>query len=135
MTGYDKPLPKLNSDTRPFWEGCKKHELRFQRCLGCGHVIWPSSIICPKCHARDTEWIVASGHGIVYTYATYHVAYHPGFLSDIPYVVAIVELDEGPHLLTNIINCRVDDVKCGMDVTVVWEDVTPEISLPKFSPD
>ena len=99
---YEKPLPKINSDVKPFWEGCKNHELRFQKCQACGHVRWPASIICPECHKKETEWIIACGHGTIYTYAVYHIAYHPGFVNDIPYVVAIVELDEGPHLLTNM---------------------------------
>lgn len=131
---YDKPLPKLNADVKPFWDGCKKHELRFQKCQACGHVRWPPSILCPECHQKETQWIIAGGHGTLYTYAVYHIAYHPGFANDIPYVVAIVELDEGPHLLTNIIDCRPREISCGMNVIVAWEDVTPDITLPKFKP-
>jgi uncharacterized protein len=134
IMAYNKPLPKLNSDAKPFWDGCKNHELRFQQCQACGHVRWPSSIICPKCNKRETRWVIAGGHGTIYTYAVYHIAYHPGFSDDIPYVVAIVELDEGPHLLTNIINCNHQEIRCGMDVIVVWDDVTPETTVPKFRP-
>lgn len=133
--GYDKPLPKVNSDTKPFWDGCRNHVLTFQRCNACSHIMWPSSIICPQCHSRDSQWTAADGHGTVYTYAVYHVSYHTGFAGELPYVVAIVKLDEGPHLLTNIIGCRPEEVKCGMGVTVSWDDVTPEVTLPKFRPD
>jgi uncharacterized OB-fold protein len=130
--GYDKPLPKINPDNKAFWEGCARHELKFQKCASCSHVIWPASIICPECHSREMEWISSKGHGTIYTYAVYHAVYHPGFAGDIPYVVAIVELDEGPHLLTNIVGCKSSEVECGLDVCVVWDDITPDVSLPKF---
>jgi uncharacterized OB-fold protein len=76
--GYKKPLPKPNSDTRPFWNGCRDHELRFQRCKECGHVRWPPSIICPRCYSTETEWIVSNGRGRVYSFVVYHVAFHGG---------------------------------------------------------
>gem|GEM_PF-5456312 len=100
---YEKPLPKVNADTERFWEGCRTHELRFQQCSTCGHVRFPPSVLCPQCHARELTWIAAGGTGKIYTYAIYHVAYYPGFLGEIPYVVAVVELDEGPRMLTNIV--------------------------------
>jgi len=131
---YNKPLPKLNADSKPFWSGCREHELRFQKCNKCGLIRWPPSIICPKCHSRDVRWIVASGRGKVYSFVVYHIAYQPAFKDDLPYTVAIVELEEGPHLLTNIVNCSPDDVSCDMPVKVMWDDVTEEFSLPKFEP-
>jgi uncharacterized OB-fold protein len=134
MGEYNKPIPNINGDTKEFWVGCKKHELRFQKCKACGHVRWPASIICPVCYSEETEWMVAKGKGRVYTFVVYHVAYHPGFVNDLPYVVADVELEEGPRLLTNIVGCRPDEVKCEMIVEVTWEDVTEEFSLPKFRP-
>ena len=130
----DKPLPQTNSDTQPFWEGCRAHELRFQKCMECGHVRWPPSMICPECHADRMEWITSGGKGGVYTYAVYHRAFHPAFKDDLPYVSAIVELAEGPHLLTNIIGCEPEEVRCDMPVKVVWEDATDVFSLPKFKP-
>ena len=134
MADYNKPLPNVNGDTREFWTGCKAHELRFQKCKDCGHMRWPASMICPMCYSRDTQWIIASGKGKVYTFVVYHVAYHPGFEDDLPYVVADVELEEGPRLLTNIVGCRPDEVKCDMPVEVTWERITEEFSLPKFRP-
>jgi hypothetical protein len=131
---YNKPLPNVDGDTQEFWAGCKEHELRFQKCKDCGHIRWPASMICPMCYSRDTQWIIASGKGKVYTFVVYHVAYHPGFEDDLPYVVADVELEEGPRLLTNIVGCRPDEVKCDMPVEVTWEHITEEFSLPKFRP-
>ena len=131
---YKKPLPKPNSDTRPFWDGCRGHQLKFQKCRNCHHVRWPPSVICPQCYSNDAEWITASGRGTVYTYAVYQQAFHEAFKDDIPYVTAVVELEEGPHLITNVIDCKPDELKCDMPVEVVWNDVTTEFSLPKFSP-
>ena len=91
-------------------------------------------MICPKCHSRKTAWIQARGRGKVYTYAVYHQAFHPAFRDDVPYVVAVVELEEGPHILTNIVGCGHEKVRCDMPVEVTWEDVTKEYSLPKFQP-
>lgn len=134
MNTYTKPLPNVNDDNKEFWTGCKAHQLRFQRCQSCGHVRWPASMFCPLCLARKREWIVPKGKGRVYTFAVYHVAYHPGFEKELPYVVAIVELDEGLRLLTNIVGCPPEEVTCDIRVEVTWEDVTEEFSLPKFRP-
>ena len=134
MMPYEKPLPKLNGDNTPFWEGCRQHELRFQQCTDCGHVRWPSSNLCPRCHCIEINWLTSRGIGTVYTFAVYHMAYHPAFSADVPYTVAVVALDEGPHLLSNIVGCRPDEVRCDMQVGVLWEDVDEKITLPKFKP-
>jgi len=131
---YKKPLPQPNPDTKPFWDGCRKHELRFQKCRNCSHVRWPPSIICPMCYTQDTEWIRAGGRGKIYTFVVYHQAFHKAFENDLPYVTAIIELEEGPRLLSNIVGCRPQDVRCGMPVEVTWEDINEEFSLPKFKP-
>ncbi len=131
---YKKPLPQPNADTQPFWDACRQHELRFQKCLGCKHVRWPASIICPACYSKKTEWIKASGKGIVYSYTVYHQVFHPAFEEDIPYVTAIIELEEGPHFLSNIVGCDPEEVCCDMPVEVTWEDVDENYSLPKFKP-
>jgi uncharacterized OB-fold protein len=128
----EKPLPNINSDNREFWLACRNHQLKFQRCEECGHIRWPASIICPVCHSTKADWIVCSGKGKVYTFIIYHVAFHPAFADDIPYVVAIVELDEGPHLLSNIVGCTPEEVACEMPVEVVWKDVNEDVSLPVF---
>ena len=130
-----KPLPIPDSDTQPFWEGCRKHTLLFQKCLACGFVRWPPSIACPSCYGSDTEWITASGKGKIYTFAVYHKAFDPAFEDQVPYVAAIVELPEGPMILTNIVGCLPTEVACDAPVEVVWEDVTDTVSLPKFRLD
>ena len=131
---YEKPLPEPNPDTRPFWEACQRHELRFQKCLSCGHVRWPASILCPVCYSRETEWIKSSGQGKVYTFVVHHQAFHPAFEPDLPYVTAVIDLEDGPHFLSNIVGCPPEDVACDMPVEVTWVDVHPDFSLPKFRP-
>ena len=134
MGEYQKPLPNVNGDNQIFWDGCKQHQLKFQKCGACGHVRWPASVVCPQCHGRAVEWIIADGKGTIYTFVVYHVAYHPGFQDDLPYVVADVELAEGPHLLSNIVGCRTDQVRCDMPVEVIWEAITDAFTIPKFRP-
>jgi hypothetical protein len=132
MTAYAKPLPAVNEDNREFWTGCRNHELRFQKCAGCGHVRWPASLVCPVCLGREFHWIVSVGRGSIYTFVVYHVAYHSGFQDDLPYVVAVVQLEEGPRLLTNIVDCPIAEISCEMPVKVTWKDINEEISLPVF---
>jgi len=129
-----KPLPNINGDNREFWTACREHHLQFQKCEACGHVRAPGSHLCPACHAPAAQWITSSGKGKIYSFVVYRVAFHPAFAADLPYVVAAVELEEGPHLLTNIVGCRPEDVTCEMAVDVVWKDVNDEVSLPLFKP-
>ena len=131
---YNKPLPNVNADNKFFWDACKEHRLSFQKCKACGFIRWPPSIICPECHSKETEMIVSKGRGKVYSFVVYHAAYHPEFKNDLPYVVAIIALEEGPHLLTNITGCPPEEVACDMEVEVTWEDINEEFSLPKFRP-
>jgi uncharacterized protein len=134
MAAYPKPLPQPNADDRFFWEGCRMHEMRFQECTSCGFIRWPASILCPSCHSTSTRYIKAAGKGKIYTFAVHHRAYHPGFQNDLPYITAVIALDEGPHFLSNIVDCKSDEVYCDMPVEVVWEDIDEAFSLPKFRP-
>ena len=134
MTSYTKPLPLINEETKPFWEYCRKHELRMQRCKQCGYIRFPVSVICPKCHSMEAEWAKLSGKGTVYSFTIYRVPYHPAFKDAIPYVVAIIQLDEGPRMESNIIGCKVEEVRIDMPVMVAFDDITSEVTLPKFRP-
>jgi uncharacterized OB-fold protein len=129
---YQKPLPQPSADDKFFWDGCKEHKLLFQKCKICGLVRWPPSIICANCYSRDTEVIESTGRGRIYSFAVFRQAFHPGFENEVPYITAVIELEEGPHFLSNIINCEPAEVQCDMPVSVVWENATPELSLPKF---
>ena len=131
---YARPLPRMNAETRPFWEGCKNHQLRFQKCKQCRLFRWPPSVICPNCLSGDTAWINAIGRGTIYSFAVFHRAFHPAFKKDIPYITASIQLEEGPRILSNVVDCPPDQVACGMPVEVTWVDLMEEFSLPKFKP-
>ncbi len=130
----EKPLPVPTEDSSPYWEACKKHELRMQRCKACGHFRFPPSVVCPRCTSLEADWEKLSGRGEVYTFIIVHKTYHPAFDSDIPYNVAIVRLEEGPMLHTNVVECRNDDLYIGMPVEVIFQDMNDKISLLKFRP-
>ncbi len=131
---YRKPLPEPSETSRPFWEGVRARELRLQRCRDCGkHVFYPRAI-CPFCLSEYLEWVTASGKGKVYSHTVVRRAMHPAFREDLPYVLAIVELDEGPRLTTNIVGVEPEGVRVDMRVRAAYDDVTPDITLLKFEP-
>jgi hypothetical protein len=129
-----KPLPRIDEESRGWWEALARHELYVQRCRGCGTVRFYPRALCPACLSERTEWLRASGRGTVWTFTVTHQNQAPGFREEVPYVLALVELEEGIRLLTNVVGCAPDAVRIGMPVTVVFEDVTPEVTLPKFRP-
>jgi len=134
MAPYEKPLPVINEGTAPYWEYCRGHELMMQKCIACGNIRFPVSIVCPECHSLGADWTKLSGKGKVYSYIVFRQAYHPSYVNEIPYIVGIIELDEGPRMESNIVGCDIEDITIDMPVEVVFDDVTDEISLPKFKP-
>ena len=131
---YQKPLPQPGPITGPFWQAAKEHRLSIQRCTACqGHVFYPRAI-CPHCGAADLAWVDVSGRGTVYSFTVARRATMRPFEADVPYVIAIVELAEGPRMTTSIVGCGVDDVRVGMAVVAEFDDVTPEVTLVKFRP-
>ena len=132
-TDYSKPLPEITEDNQPFWDGCKQHKLLLQRCSKCSHKR-DASPVCPECLSGEHEWVEASGKGSIYSWIVVHQRYNRAFEDDLPYNVAIVELEEGPRLMTNIVGIENDDIRPGLSVEVTWDDVTDEVTLPKFRP-
>ncbi len=129
--GGELLVPQPTGDTREFWEGCKEKRLRFQQCADCGHVRWPPSNLCPVCHSLEARWIDSSGRGRIYTFTVYHVAFHPAWKDKVPYVTAVVELEEGPRFLSNIVDAHPQTLSIGMPVEVVWEEAG-EYFVPRF---
>jgi uncharacterized OB-fold protein len=129
---YLKPLPRINDETRPFWEGARAGELRMQKCTDCGHIRFPIIHVCPVCLSYAFDWKALSGRGEVFAYIVYHRAYHKGFVEDVPYNVALVQLEEGPRMYSNIVGCENSAVKVGDRVHVVFDVVTPDVTLPRF---
>jgi len=132
MSVNARPLPVLNADTKPFWEACRRHELRVQRCRECGRLRFPPLPSCPHCASLEAEWLPVSGKGTIYTFTVARHAVHPAFPA--PYVVALVELEdaEGVRLTTRIVDCDPAAVSVGAPVEVIFEDVDEQFSLPLF---
>jgi uncharacterized OB-fold protein len=130
---YLKQLPLITLSDKPFWDAAKKHELVAYRCLNCG-AYYPQVTECPACRTPRMEWVKVSGKGEVFTFCIFHQLYHPAWKADLPYNVAWIKLQEGPLLMTNIIECRNEDIRIGMPVEVVFDDVTNEVTLPRFRP-
>ncbi len=99
----DFPLPDIDEINAPFWDGLKDDKLKFQKCNACGHHWLPARQECPECLEADYEWVEASGKGVMTSWVVYHTAFIPAFKDRLPYNVAIVKLDEGPQLATNIV--------------------------------
>jgi uncharacterized OB-fold protein len=132
MSEYSKPLPKPSPTSRPFWEAARRHELQLQRCSACGKFIYYPRDRCPSCFSDRLEWQRVSGRGKIYSYTLVRRASSRAF-ADAPYVLAIVELAEGPRMTTNIV-APPEQVRVEMPVEVVFDDVTPEHTLVKFRP-
>lgn len=134
MSEWEKFLPRPTEDSEPYWDYCRKGELRMQKCKECGWVRFPPSVICPRCWSLAHEWTKLSGRGKVWSWVVFHQAFYPGYADAVPYNTAIVELEEGPRLHSNIIGCRNEEIYIDMPVEVVFERVDAEVTLPKFRP-
>ena len=133
MNEYEKPLPEITTTTKPFWDGAKRHELLAYKCQNCGTHYYPVTN-CMACDNPKMEWVRVSGKGKIYTFIVYDIAYHPQWEKNIPYNVAWVKLDEGPIMMSNVVDCPNDKLHIDMPVEVVFDEVTDEITLPKFKP-
>jgi uncharacterized protein len=134
MAEYKKPVPVPSVESKPYWDGLRQHRLLMQRCNGCRQYWFPPSSQCPNCLCSDFNWTPLSGRGKVFSYVVYHRVYHPGFANEVPYTVALVELEEGPRMISNIVDIASDKVTCDMPVEVVFEDIEDIATLPKFMP-
>lgn len=134
MTTYKKPLPIIDDDNREFWDSCKRHEMRLQQCSDCGYWRYYPSPVCHSCGSFSHKWTTVSGKATLYTFSTVYRPPSQAFAEDIPYVYAVVELEEGPMMPTNTVGIPPDDVRIGMPLVVTYDDVTPEVTLPKFRP-
>ena len=134
MADYRKPLPRPSAVSMPFWQAAKRHELHIQRCGSCGAYVFYPREVCAECLSSNLSWVKVSGKGTVYSYTIAQAPTHPAFAEDVPYIVAIVELTEGPHITTNITGCKPDAVRIGMPVIATFDEVTPDMTLVKFRP-
>ncbi len=134
MTKIQKPVPVVNPWAKPFWDAAKEEKIVYQHCKACDKNIFYPRIACPDCFSDDLEWVESKGRGVVYTYTVVESNAPSAFLEDMPYVVAIVKLDEGVQLLSNIVGCDPYTVECEMKVKVTFQKLNDEFTLPKFTP-
>ena len=134
----EKPLPNIDLDNQPFWDGLREHKFLLFKCKICGAYYWPKAY----CRFHDNEpfggnldWSEASGKGTVFAFNIHHWPLHPGFKQDVPYVYALIELAEGPLISSNVSDIEPQKVTVGMPVEIVYEDHPNEgFTLPKFRP-
>ena len=133
-----KPLPAITTEAKPFWDAAAQQKLIIQRCKNCQSWVWTPRPSCNECGSEKVEWTQVSGKGEIYSFTVIRQvvgrAASQAFEPDIPYVIAWVDLDEGPRLITNIVGCPVEDVKLGMKVSVQFEQASDKVWLPKFKP-
>jgi uncharacterized OB-fold protein len=127
-------VPVANFDTQPFWDGCARGELLLQRCGACQAYRHPPSPICPECLSADHRWVRASGRGKVYTFVVVRETRARGWDKMVPYVVAVITLDEGPRILSNLTNVAPEAVSIEMPVEVTFEELDGTTKLPLFQP-
>jgi len=127
---FDLPAPDF--ETEAFWAGCREGRFLIRHCDGCGEDHFYPRPFCPKCWSDDVEWKQAAGTGTLYTYSIVRQNDLPPFPERVPYVAAIVELDEGPRVMTNIEGCAFDELEIGMRVTVAFKQLTGEVTIPVF---
>jgi uncharacterized protein len=133
---WDKPWPSIDADSEPFFDGLREHKLLLFRCKTCRAWYWPKAYC--RNHANEPfmgnlEWEEASGRGKVFSFNVHHMAFHPGFKDEIPYVYAIVETDEGPLISSTLLDVDPKAVKVGLPVRIVFEDHPTEgFTLPRF---
>ncbi len=129
---YTKPLPRIDTLNKPFWQAAREEKLVIQACDDCGNVRFPPSPVCPKCLSAAQSWKPASGKGTLESWVDFHRAYWGGFNDALPYRVCLVRLEEGPLLVSNLVGAS-DASKLGAAVRVVFEKATDDITLPKFA--
>jgi uncharacterized protein len=127
-----RPMPKIDADSAPFWAGTATGELRVQRCGHCQQPRFYPRLLCPKCWSDDSEWVVTSGMGTIYTYSVVHRSPWSALAEEVPYVVALVDLDDGVRLFTTITDSP-DLVMIGSRVRVSYRELSPDVFLPVFS--
>ncbi len=132
---YRLPLPIVHPENEGYWSSLRRHQISLQRCSDCGTIRYPVSPVCHQCFGERYRWRPLSGDGRLTSWVIVERATgNPAWSEVVPYAVGQVDLAEGPRLITNIINAEFDSLYQGMPVEIVYDDVTPEITLAKFQP-
>ncbi|MFA5883822.1 MAG: Zn-ribbon domain-containing OB-fold protein [Acidimicrobiia bacterium] len=131
---FDLPTP--DEETEPFWAAANAQQLLVKHCNACGEYHFYPRPFCPLCWSADVEWFEASGRATLYTWSIVHVNDLPPFNERVPYVAALVDLEEGPRMMSNVVECELDALEAGMPLEVVFHQVSddPRYTLPRFRP-
>ena len=134
MSEYKKPIPFEDEDTKPYWDGCRDHQLRIQRCADCQEYRFPPRPMCPACHSMNQEWVPVSGRGKVFSWVVIHPPVLPAFQEEAPFSVALIQLEEDPRLrlLGRVLDISNDELAPDIAVEVTFDDVTDELTLPAW---
>ena len=132
MQEYAKPLPGGEDLHHEFYQFCKDHELRFQRCSECGTWRHMPRETCAACGSFDWSWQASSGKATLFSWTIIHRALQPAFAEDVPYASAVVEMEEGIRLVSRLVDVAFDELKIGLPLEVGFEDVTPDVTLHQF---
>ena len=130
----NKPIPRPTPETQPFWEGCAVGELRLQHCLDCSHVQYPARKLCSGCFSENVAWRVSSGRGKVTTWSTVTLPGAAGFEAEVPFLSVMVELEDGPRMLSVLRDCEANEVCFDLPVEVIFEQRSETILVPYFKP-
>ena len=129
---YNKPLPRQDTDNKPFWAATKDGKFLLHFCKDCGDTRFPPGPVCPKCLSPEQDWKPASGEGTLESWVDFHRAYWDGFKDELPYRVCLVRLAEGPVVVSSLVD-KTDNLRMGAPVKVVFDAVTDEVTLPRFT--
>lgn len=132
--GLSRPMPTPDADSQAFWDGLREGVLRLQHCRSCGQVAAYHQAYCRRCGSPDSELRDATGYGVVHSFSVVHRAPGPAFRADVPYTILLVELDEGPRMISSLTGAGPDDVRFGMRVRLVCVPISEHLSLPRFAP-
>ena len=134
-----KPVPVPDEASRPFFDGARRGVLLLRRCCACGTLMSPTGGLgtplrprCIACFSASLEWAPAGGRGTLYSFALMHQVYDPAFADEVPYNIAVVELDEGVRITANVVACANEELRIGMPLVVTFEQVSEEVAIPKF---
>jgi uncharacterized protein len=129
---FDLPAP--DPETQPFWDAARAGVLLIRRCRDCGRFHFYPRPFCPVCWSTNVEWVEASGRGTLYTWSVVRRNDLPPFDEGVPYVAAVVDLEEGPRMMTNVVDCDFDALEIGMPLDVVFQPIAGNVTIPVFRP-
>jgi uncharacterized protein len=124
--------PAITPVNKPFWDACAEGVLAIQKCTACGHLRYPAGVACPKCLSSQSTWQPVSGLGSIFSFIVFHRAYHPSWEGKTPYNVSLIELAEGPVMLSNVVDVDNATLKVGLPVKVAFQRIDEALAIPVF---